>query len=239
MLLTYTEAGDAATNMTGGDTIADSLAETAYCNHSHPAIQTLSDKFQREAEDRVDLIEMIFLFVRDRIVFGGDHWQVTASETLAKGYGACFNKNLLMIAILRAANVPAKLMANPLRKRFTQPSVGRAYLFFSDPFYHCFTGVLMDDRWVAIDPTLDRTTYATFFQPMGVTWSIDWDRTSDMLLYSESVAGPSREYIHLDDALNKNLDSHFLFTHEPKWIRSLWLAIGNKKMWHRSDRFPK
>jgi transglutaminase-like putative cysteine protease len=238
MFLTHTKAGGAVKNTTGGEAISDNLAETAYCNHSHPAIQTLSNKFQREAEDGVDLIEKIFLFVRDGIVFGGDHWQVKASQTLAKGYGACFNKNLLMIAILRAAKVPSKLMANPLRRSFTKPSVGSAYIFFSDPFYHCFTRVLMEGRWVAIDPTLDRTTYATFFQPAGVTWSIDWDGKSDMLLYSESVAGPPREFIHIDEALDKNLDSHFLFTHEPKWIRSLWLAVGNKKMWRRTGKFP-
>jgi transglutaminase-like putative cysteine protease len=238
MLLTHPEAGNATKKRTGGEVNSDSLAETTYCNYSHPAIQTLSTKLQGEVEGRSDLIEKIFLFVRDQIVFGGDHWQVKASETLAKGYGACFNKNLLMIALLRAAKIPSKLMANPLRKSFTKPSVGSAYLFFSDPFYHCFTQALMEDRWVAIDPTLDPTTYATFFQPTGVTWSIDWDRSSDMLLYSESVDGPSCEFIHMDDALSKNLDSHFLFTHEPKWIRSLWLAIGNRKMWRRTGRFP-
>lgn len=49
-------------------------------------------------------------------------------------------------------------------------------------FYHCFTRLLMDGRWVSIDPTLDRTNCDTFFQPAGVTWSIDWDRRSDILL---------------------------------------------------------
>jgi transglutaminase-like putative cysteine protease len=110
--------------------------------------------------------------------------------------------------------------------------------FFSDPFYHCYTRVLVDGRWVSIDPTLDRTNYATFFQPAGVTWSIDWDGSSDMLLYSESVAGPPREFTHVDEELEKNLDSHFLFRHELRWIRSLWLAVGNKKMWRRTGRFP-
>ena len=238
MRMTHPHTGDATKIGTDREAMADHLSGTVYCDLLHPAIQTLSGQFERDAASAVDLIEKIFLFVRDTIVFGGDHWQVKASETLAKGYGACFNKNLLMIAILRAAKVPAKLMANPLSKRFTKPSVGGAYRYFSDPFYHCFTRVRMDGRWVSIDPTLDRTNYATFFQPAGVTWSVDWDGRSDMLLYTESVAGPPREFSRLDEALEKNLDSHFLFRHEPKWLRSVWLAMGNRKMWRRTGRFP-
>lgn len=237
MRMTQPHTGDAIKNGTSSEAMADHLSETVYCDLLHPAIQTLAGKFERDAASTADLIEKIFLFVRDTIVFGGDHWQVKASETLAKGYGACFNKNLLMIAILRAARVPAKLMANPLSKHFTKPSVGSASICFSDPFYHCFTHVRMDGRWVSIDPTLDRANYDTFFQPAGVSWSIDWDGRSDMLLYSESVTGPPREFARLDEALEKNLDSHFLFRHEPKWILALWLAVGNRKMWRRTGAF--
>lgn len=239
MDLTHTDSGGAVENRTGLETMADCLSATAYCDHSHPAIRALAEKFRREAADTTDLVAKIFIFVRDSIVFGGDQWQVKASETLAKGYGACYNKNLLMISILRAAMIPSKLMANPLKKTFTKPSVGIAHLFFSDPFYHCFTNVLIDGRWISIDPTLDRTTYETFFQPAEVTWQIDWDGRTDMLLYSESVAGPPREYNHIDAALNHNLDSHFLCRHEPKFIRSIWLRMGNKNMWRRTRRVPR
>lgn len=219
------------------EAISDNLAETRYCDYSHPDIQALSRDISQNARDTHALIEKVFLFVRDTIAFGGDHWQVKASETLSKGYGACFNKNLLMISILRALKIPCKLMANPMKNSFTKPSVGSAYLFFSNPFYHCFTHVLIDGNWKSIDPTLDRINYEVFFKPAGVTWTIDWDGQTDMLLYSESVAGASREMNPIDDALNKNLDSHFLFRHEPKFIRAIWLSIGNKKMWRKTRRF--
>lgn len=215
------------------------LNETVYCDYSHPAISKLKIEFAGDSKEPADLIEKIFLFVRDTIVFGGDHWQVKASETLLKGYGACYNKNVLMIALLRAANVQSKLMANPVHKTFTKPSVGFVHAFFSDPFYHCFTNVLIDGNWISLDPTLDRTTYETFFKPESVAWQIDWDRTNNMQLYSESIAGPSREYLNIDKALNANLDSHFLFKKEPRFIRGLWLRMGNKKMWKNTQRFPR
>jgi transglutaminase-like putative cysteine protease len=214
----------------------DNLGETVYCDHSHPAIQKLSDQFTQSSTDPADLVAKVFLFVRDAIVFGGDHWQVKASETLAKGYGACFNKNLLFISIVRAAKIQSKLMANPLKKTFSKPSTGSACRFFSDPFYHCYTNVLIDGHWKAIDPTLDRRTYETFFKPAGVTWQIDWDGTTDMLLYSESVAGLPREFNHIDEALNNNLDSYFLFKHEPRFVCNVWLRMGNKSMWRKARK---
>lgn len=215
----------------------DQLAKTVYCDHSHPAIRKLSDQFTQISTDTADQVEQVFLFVRDSIVFGGDHWQVKASETLAKGYGSCFNKNLLMIAILRAAKIESKLMANPLKNTFTKPSVGSLCRFFSDPFYHCFTSVLINGQWKSIDPTLDRKTYEAFFKPAGVNWQIDWDGTNDMLLYSESVAGPPQEFDQIDEALNNNLNSYFLFRHEPSFLRNIWLRIGNMNMWRKVRGF--
>jgi transglutaminase-like putative cysteine protease len=159
MLLSNPEPGNTEVTCPSDAPPTDHLLdETVYCDHSHPAITELAAKIALDSSKQIDIIENIFLFVRDRIVFGGDHWQVKASETLLKGYGACYNKNILMIALLRAANMHSKLMANPVHKSFTQPSVGGIHVLFSDPFYHCFTHVLIDGRWVALDPTLDRTT---------------------------------------------------------------------------------
>ena len=89
----------------------NNLAETIYCDHSHSAILELSRKFVQDSSDTIDLVEKIFLFVRDSIIFGGDQWQVKASETLAKGYGACFNKNLLMISLL-SSDYPDSIAAS-------------------------------------------------------------------------------------------------------------------------------
>ena len=240
MLLSNPEPGNTEGTCPGDATPIDHLLdETFYCDYSHPAIMELSAKIAQGSTKQIDIIENIFLFVRDRIIFGGDHWQVKASETLLKGYGACYNKNILMIALLRAANIHSKLMANPVHKSFTKPSVGGIHVLFSDPFYHCFSHVWIESRWIALDPTLDRKTYATFFEPAGVAWRIDWDRTGDMLLYSESIAGPPREYPDIDEALNNNLDSYFLFRHEPKILRGAWLSMGNRQMWKKTQRFPK
>lgn len=210
------------------------LKETCFCDYNHNAIRGMANHFVQASKDPIELTKNIFMFVRDKIIFGGDHWQVNASETLQKGYGACWNKNLLLIALLRYYKIPSRLKANPMKNDFMKPAMGAAYLMVSSPFYHCFTEVYLDERWIAVDPTLDKKTYHTFFMPRNVDWGIDWNGTSDMRLYTESIVGPAELYSDIDQALLFNLNSHFLFRYESRFILSLWLEFGNKKMWQKT-----
>lgn len=210
------------------------LEETYFCDYNHEAIQSIADNFVQLTKNFTDLTKSIFLYVRDRIIFGGDRWQVKASGTLQKGYGACWNKNLLMIALLRYYKLPSRLKANPMKNDFMKPAMGAVYLTVSSPFYHCFTEVYLDGRWISIDPTLDKNTYNTFFIPKNVEWGIEWNGIDDMFLYTESIVGPAVLYSDIDRALIFNLDSHFLFKYESHFILGLWLKLGNRKMWRRA-----
>jgi transglutaminase-like putative cysteine protease len=210
------------------------LMETYFCNYNHEAIQSIVDDFAQLTKNPIELTKSIFLFVRDKIIFGGDHWQVKASETLKKGYGACWNKNLLIMALLRYYKIPSRLKANPMKNDFMKPAMGAAYLTVSSPFYHCYTEVYLDERWIAIDPTLDKNTYKRFFLPKNVDWGIDWNGINNMKLYTESIVGPVKSYTDIDQALIFNLNSHFLFKYESRLILDLWLKLGNKKMWRKA-----
>jgi transglutaminase-like putative cysteine protease len=213
------------------------LEETFYCDYSHPIIRDKASDFKIYESDKLNLIQNIFHFVRDGIVFGGDIWKTKASETLNKGYGACYNKNLLLITLLRSFDIPTKYKANPMKKDFLKPAIGSAHFTVSSPFMHCFTEFNINGNWVAIDPTLDRLAYDTFFGPLNKSWGVDWDGESDMVLYSDSIMGDSIYYKDIDKALNANLDSHFLFNNEPDFVLSKWLDIGNKIMWNKTGSY--
>ena len=213
---------------------ANYLKETYFCDYNHNAIRSTANDLFQPSKDPIELTKDIFMYVRDGIIFGGDHWQVKASETLQKGYGACWNKNLLLIALLRYYKIPSRLKANPMKNDFMKPAMGAAYLTVSNPFYHCFTEVYLDGRWIVIDPTLDKNTYHTFFMPRNVDWGIDWNKIDNMLLYTESIMGPAELYTDIDQALIFNLNSHFLFKYESRFILDVWLKIGNKKMWRKA-----
>jgi len=51
----------------------------------------------------------IYHFVRDEIEFGYNHRDdIPASEVLRDGYGQCNTKSVLLVAMLRTANIPAR-----------------------------------------------------------------------------------------------------------------------------------
>ncbi len=214
------------------------LMKTYYCDYASEGIEKVAKNFLIYKQDTRKLVTKIFLFVRDRIVFGGDLWKVKASETLKKRYGACYNKNLLLIALLRHHGIPSKLCANPMPKDFNKAPMGFGYVTVSTPFYHCFTKVLIDGKWVDIDPTFDKNTYNTFFAPLNVNWSIDWDGFNNMLLYKGKAMGNPTIYYDIDSALEKNLNSHFLFRFEPEFLLSFWLFFGNSMMWKKTKNQP-
>ncbi len=215
------------------------LTETDYCDYSNDEIKKVAKNFLKYKQNRRELVTKMFLFVRDGIIFGGDRWKVKASETLNKGYGACYNKNLLLVALLRYHGIPSKLCANPMAKDFNKAAIGSGYITMSTPFYHCFTKVLIDENWVDIDPTLDKTTYDTFFAPLNIDWSVDWDGYSNMRLYNkEAIIGDSKIFLDIDSVLKKNLDSHFVFRYEPEFFISFWMSYGNSMMWKKTKNPP-
>ncbi len=215
------------------NTVNSDLAETYYCDFSNIDIKKTAKSFLKYKQNTRELVTKTFLFVRDEIVFGGDRWKVKASETLNKGYGACYNKNLLFVALLRCLGIPAQLCANPMAKDFNKAAIGFGHITMSTPFYHCFTKVLIDEKWIDIDPTVDKNTYNTFFGPLNVDWDVDWDGYNDMLLFKGSTIGKPKIFNDIDSGLNKNLNSHFLFKYEPEFILSSWLSSGNSMMWKK------
>ena len=186
--------------------------------------------------DGMLFVRRAFDFVNEQIKFGGDLWQVKASETLMKSYGACYNKNLLLVALLRAKGIRAIMGANPMKHTFMKPAMGAAHVLVSNPFYHCFTTVFLDGKRFVADPTLDSGTYQAFFAPLQVDWNATWIEGEDMVLYTESVAGPAKEYRDIDRELRRNLDSHFICKNEPAWLLKWWLKVGNARMWKKIRR---
>lgn len=215
------------------------LQSTIYCDFPHPSIQALSGKLDRDSKGSLQFIKKAFFYVRDEIRFGADLWKVKASDTLKKRYGACYNKNLLFIAVLRSQEIPCIFAANPMRRTFTRPSAGLAHLLFSNPFFHCFTKVWYDKKWIHLDPTLAKDDYETFFKPLGMNWGIGWNPDGMTPLYSESIMGEPVEFHNIDAALTSNLNSWFMFKHEPNFLLKPWLMAGNRTMWKKIDKKVK
>ncbi|MGD8836981.1 MAG: transglutaminase family protein [Desulfobacteraceae bacterium] len=204
-----------------------SIQETTYCDFNHPVISDLAEKLSNDETNPRMITQSVFKHVRDNIRFGFDLAQVKASETLAKGYGVCWNKSLLLAALLRSNKISARMAYNPVKREFMRPAMGEACQTLTELFNHCFTQVQLNDKWITMDATLDTPTYSKLFLPHQVPWGIDWDGEQDMQLYTEHIAGPVVVIEDIDAELQRNVGNVLPPPSEAEAI----FGPANQQMW--------
>jgi transglutaminase-like putative cysteine protease len=89
--------------------LADYLAADGVIDHHHPAIRALAGGLWRDTPEQT--ARAAFEYVRDEIPHSADvdRWSAAyrASEVLAAGNAVCHGKSHLLVALLRAAGIPA------------------------------------------------------------------------------------------------------------------------------------
>lgn len=192
------------------DVCSADTAPTRYCDADHPAIQERAAALAAQAAGTEKLARQTFLYVRDQIPFGFDLIKVKASQTIVKGYGACFNKSLLLVSLLRANGIPARFCSAPVSRWFMKPFIGLQCLLVNHPFHHCLVQVHLDGRWSLAEPTLDRITYEALYQPLGVGWGIEWTAQRQDRLYREHLRGEPVIHYDIDQTIDRNVGNTLL-----------------------------
>ena len=125
------------------------LEETEIIDFSNPKILSVSEKLNREAADKTDLMKLIYEFVRDEISHSNDSgdMEVTlkASDVLEKGHGICFAKSHLLAALLRQNGIPAGFCYQKLiLDEINNPAL----------IFHGLCGVYIGESktWIRLDP---------------------------------------------------------------------------------------
>ncbi len=216
--------------------INDALKETFYCNFNHPAITDLAAHLSAAGtSDPLEVAKRSFYHVRDEIPYGLDLFRRKASETLERGYGVCWNKSLLLVALLRCNLIPAYFGSIPMRREFSKPAAGLAYLFTNNPYHHCVAHAHLNGRWIVLDTVLDQKTYDTCYRPLNVQWGIDWDGENDCRLYEEHIAGPAEMHRDIDQTIDNKVGNK-----EWPWIFAIMAnKMINRKLWRRTGVRPK
>lgn len=207
----------------------EDIKATRYCDFHHPAIQARAEKLAKDSDDPYQVARNTFGWVRDHIPFGFDFIKVKASDTLLKGYGACFNKSLLMVALLRANRIPARFCSVPVSRWFMKPYIGLQCLLINDPFHHCLVQVQMDGQWSFAEPTLDQATYDALFRPLHVKWGIDWSEERQDRLYLDHLKGEVEIHHDIDQIIDRNVGNSLL----PAPIVRFFSNSVNQKAWAR------
>jgi transglutaminase-like putative cysteine protease len=164
------------------------LGPGAFVDSDHPAVVAYAQREAEGARTPRDIAIRLYYAVRDGIRY--DPYRIdltpagmTASSTLANGYGFCVTKAALLAASLRVHGIAARLGFADVRNHMTSERLRRT--MGTDLFaYHGYTDVHLDGRWVKATPAFN----LTLCQKAG-TQPLEFDGSTDSILHPFDLSG--------------------------------------------------
>lgn len=170
----------------------DYLASTEYIDADHPAIRARARELTAGIAGRKGQAVALFRHVRDRFPYriiyeipGRDYFR--ASATLRRGEGFCMPKSVLLAALARAVQIPARLHFADIRNHILPPTTTER-LRTDIMAHHTYVEMLIDGRWVKATPSFDRG-FCERFNLLPV----EFDGVHDAMLHRLDRSG--REHI--------------------------------------------
>jgi transglutaminase-like putative cysteine protease len=161
------------------------LMPTRYIDCDHHAIKTLSLKLSEGLNSDQQKSIRIFQYVRDEIYFGftSAFYAQKASDVLQSKIGYCNTKATLLIALLRAAGIPARQIFVSIDSNILDGIVDTG----TSALDHSYTEVFLEGNWLATDAYVVDTRLAksakarlrrerkSFGYGMHVNGTSDWN----------------------------------------------------------------
>lgn len=128
---------------------ATCLAPTPQVDCDHPTIAETAVRLTAGLADRAAKAAALHNHVRDNIRYGWTpaYDREPASRTLRRGVGFSKTKAVLMVALLRAAGIPARLAMTDITSDILKGIVTLPFPWID----HALTEVWIDDGWVRTD----------------------------------------------------------------------------------------
>lgn len=126
---------------------------TPMLDYFHPDLQDLIDARNWRGLSAYDAIGSVHDFVRDEIAFGYNRDDtLKASEVLRDGYGQCNTKGTLLMALLRALDIPARFHGFTIYNELQRGAIP-SYLFPFAPkrIIHSWVEVWLEDHWLNLE----------------------------------------------------------------------------------------
>jgi len=140
----------------------------------------------------------IFYFVRDEIKFGFVYPpSIKASCVIKTRIGQCTAKTILTVAMLRAANIPARFhFADVSTESVKGLASGLTYKVMPKAIGHAYPEVHLDNKWIKVEPLIDKELYDLVMKkkislgaPDLPKPSIEWDGYHDALVTDSLLTG--------------------------------------------------
>jgi transglutaminase-like putative cysteine protease len=159
----------------------DYLGPTFFIDCDEDIIKNKARELTLNLNGMLEKAQRIFYFVRDDIRYNVYSPRPTeeyfkASQVLANAEGYCVQKALLLVALARAADIPARLRFAEIRIHHTAKSIAekRGTNVFS---YHGLADLYIDGHWIKATPTYD----LGYCRKAGIA-PVEFDGKSDALL---------------------------------------------------------
>jgi len=125
------------------------LKETRLLDYSNASIQNLVNQKEWRNLEVVERIKNVYNFVRDEIKFGYNTADdIPASEILKNGYGQCNTKATLLMALLRAVEIPNRIHGFTIDKALQKGAItGIWYTLSPQNILHSWVEVLVNKQW--------------------------------------------------------------------------------------------
>jgi len=169
------------------DDLAQCLMPTACLDADHPTVRRMADTACRGADTPVERATRLYYAVRDGLRYDPYHIELTeeglrASSVIARQQGFCVAKAGVLAALARSVGIPARLGFADVRNHLATERLRRT--MGTDIFYyHGFTELYLDGRWIKATPTFNIELCEKFgVQPL------EFDGRADAILHPFDTA---------------------------------------------------
>ena len=137
------------------------LQPSKMLNYGDRAIQDLIEDRKWRDLNEYDRIGAIYGFVRNEILLGyNESDRLTATEVLKDGIGQCNTKTTLLISLLRATGIPARLHGAKVTKEFQKSLMPKIMAGLAPSrFVHTWAEVFYCDEWIALEGVITDQQY--------------------------------------------------------------------------------
>ncbi|TCB36820.1 transglutaminase family protein [Acinetobacter sp. ANC 4910] len=144
------------------------LKETALLDYNHPSIKNLIQEKKWCKLNNIEKVQQIYNFVRDEIQFGYNlKDSIQASTVLDDGYGQCNTKATLLMALLRAVEIPTRLHGFTINKSLQKGAIkGIWYMLSPQNILHSWVEVYINENWFVLEGVILDKQYLTNLQKM-------------------------------------------------------------------------
>ena len=184
-------------------------------------------------EEEVDKAKSLFYFVRDEIKY--NLWVLSdlpeyyrASRTLDRGDGFCIQKAVLLAALARAVNIPARLRFAAIRNHLVSDKIKD--MLGSNVFpTHGYNELYIGDKWVKATPAFD----LKMCQENRII-PVDFDGENDAILCSHNLDGKLhieyvRDHGHYSDLPFDTIVNLRIQYIGPDWAERIKRAVEARK----------